>query len=216
MKPAGEAVFRRVIECDPDPPVLHRYLLRVAVGQQGGRLAVIQKNPSLADRARADPTVGKVEAWARRAGYGEVWYVNLFAFRSPKPAALNGVSEGEAIGAENDAAIRRALREAETAVAAWGNANGIEPGRYQRRVEEVLALAAGVGVALCCVGELTRHGQPRHGLQWNGQPAAALFASSGPARTVALKVAKGLASPLQATPSTSVARTSRLYAGCQK
>ncbi len=109
------------------------------------------------------------------AGYGEVWYVNLFAFRSPKAAALNGVSEAVAIGPENDAAIRRALAGAQTVVAAWGNANGIEAGRYRQRVATVLALAAEMGVALCCVGELTRQGQPRHGLQWNGRPAAALW-----------------------------------------
>ncbi len=66
MKLAGGDVFREVIECGPDPPTLHRYLLRVAIAEGGGRLAVIQKNPSLADGVRADPTVGKVEAWARR------------------------------------------------------------------------------------------------------------------------------------------------------
>ena len=53
----------------------YRYLLRVALSPLAPepiphrRLTVIQKNPSLANAQRSDPTAGKVEAWARRSGF---------------------------------------------------------------------------------------------------------------------------------------------------
>jgi hypothetical protein len=130
-------------------------------------LTVILKNPSTAGAARSDPTVGKVEAWARGHGFGVVTYVNLFALRSPYPGALNGVSYEDAVGLHNDMTLARALAEPGTVVAAWGNPNGIDPARYRRRVDEVWALlAAHLSTPLYTVGPLTQQGYPRHGLQW--------------------------------------------------
>ncbi len=172
---AAPGDLRCVLECWPPQPTTHRYLLHVAlISDAAPTLTVIQKNPSLADGARRDPTVGKVEAWARRHRFGAVIYVNLFALRSPHPAALNAVALPVAIGAENDAAIVQACTRADVVVAAWGNPNGVEHDRYHARIDAVLALLAVQQHALHHVGALTRLGHPRHGLQWNGGTMAHL------------------------------------------
>ena len=160
--------MRRVLECWPAQPTTHRYLLHVALSPAvTATLTVIQKNPSLADATRSDPTAGKVEAWARRHGFGAVTYVNLFALRGPHPTALNDVSLPVAIGADNDASILRACAHADVIVAAWGNPNGVAHDRYAVRIDAVLTLLAAGRHTLHCVGTLTRPGYPRHVLQWN-------------------------------------------------
>lgn len=164
---------RTVVECAPWQPARYRYLLHVTLAGSANEgsphpiLAIIQKNPSLADAVRSDATAGKVEAWARRHGFAAILYVNLFALRSPKPHAVNEVSAPEAIGAENDAAIARACAAADVIVAAWGNPNGIDVTRYAARSVAVCRRLEGAGYTLHHVGALTRLGYPRHGLHWN-------------------------------------------------
>ncbi len=166
--------MRRVLECLTDPHERYRYRLCVemlpAAASPRPHLAVIQKNPSTADAARRDPTVGKVEAWARRRGFARVTYLNLFAWRSPHPRRLNALPYVDAVGAENDAVIWQTVQavvdEAGTVAVGWGNPNGLEATRYRQRIDEVMALLG--GRALYAVGPLTQQGQPRHGLHWNG------------------------------------------------
>lgn len=154
-------------------PARYRYFLHIVLSGSLREaashpvLSVIQKNPSLADAMRSDPTVGKVEAWARRQGFGAVIYVNLFALRSPDPRAVNDVCNAEAIGMENDAAIARACAAADVVVAAWGNPNGIDAQRYASRGAQVCRRLEQDGHVLHHVGALTRLGYPRHGLHWN-------------------------------------------------
>lgn len=162
------AVVRQIVSCWPDKPDRYRYQLEVRLSP-GPALTVILKNPSLADSERLDPTVGKVEAWARRNGWGAVRYVNLFAYRSPQPTALHTLSYDAAVGPENDAALLAAIQSADVLVAAWGNPNGIEPTRYKRRIDEVRRLVQTASdLPLHIVGNCTLAGFPRHGLHWNG------------------------------------------------
>jgi hypothetical protein len=172
---------RRVIECLPEQPQRYRYRLHVALGE-GPALTVVLKNPSHADAVRRDPTVGKVEAWARRRGFGSVVYVNLFAYRSPEPRTLNRLPYEVAVGPDNDATLLAAGMAAALLVAAWGNPNGIEPHRYARRVAEVTALLSQAATpAWCVVGGWTRLGYPRHGLHWNGEAALLPWPTPPPA-----------------------------------
>lgn len=149
----------------------YRYWLELHLATRGPRLAVILKNPSTATAEKSDPTVGKVSAWARRRGFGQLLIVNLFAFRATQPTALNQQSPARSIGPNNDEFLREAARWADTLVAAWGNPNGIEPERYAHRVGQVGVLLD--GQALWRVGPLTALGQPRHGLWWNDRLALA-------------------------------------------
>jgi len=168
--------FRRVLRCAPEEYGRHRYLLEIALAPASRpRLAVVLKNPSTASAERSDPTAGKVEAWARRAGFGALAIVNLFALRSPRPGRLNEVPYGEAVGKENDRWILRAARGADRIILAWGDPNGVERERYERRIREVMRLLKGKETGVVGV---TKKGYPRHGLGWN--------------RGVTLSEAKGL------------------------
>lgn len=130
------------------------------------------KNPSTATAQRSDPTLGRVTAWASRRGYVTLVVVNLFAFRATEPAELNAGPYAAMVGPDNDRYLRAAA-EAADLVAGWGNANGIAPERYARRLAEVLALLR--GRRLWRVGPLTAQGHPRHGLRWNQHQTLSQF-----------------------------------------
>lgn len=168
----GRDMVRRVVRCVPATYMAYRYVLEVALAPAEDarpRLAVILKNPSTASAERGDPTMGKMEAWARRRGYGTLTCVNLFALRGTHPASLNAYPYEVAVGPANDAAIQAAAATADALVAGWGNPNGILPAAYDRRIAEVLRLLDGCPLAV--VGALTALGYPRHGLHWNGDAA---------------------------------------------
>ena len=130
-------------------------------------LTVILKNPSTASAERSDPTVGKVEAWARRNRFGRIRYVNLFALRSPYPDELNAHPYRVMVGRDNDAWIKRSLEDADVVLAAWGNPNGVDHDKYGRRITRVSSLLDGFCVH--ALGSPTKLGYPRHGLMWNGE-----------------------------------------------
>src|SRR5579872_1719418 len=92
----------RARQCVPAESGPYRYWLEVALGGSGPRLAAILKNPSTASIERSDATIGKVEAWAARRGYGSLVVVNLFARRATHPRDLNLESDAVMVGAEND------------------------------------------------------------------------------------------------------------------
>lgn len=164
--------MRRVIRCEPENDTRYRYLLEVALRECGGpRLAAVLKNPSRASAWRSDPTIGKLEAWARRHGFARVVCVNLFAYRSTTPAGLNGHPYAVIVGPGNDTAIRAAVDGADLVAVGWGNPNGIAPEVYDRRVAEVMELLRSSRPHL--VGPPTRAGYPRHALLWNGGCEAA-------------------------------------------
>jgi hypothetical protein len=174
MSQAETAIVRRVVRCLPPHDARYRYLLEVALrATPSPRLVVVMKNPSTASQTRTDPTIGKVQAWACRHGFGAVAVVNLFALRATQPSDLNRYSYADSVGPENDRIVQAVCMEANRVVVAWGEANGMASDRYERRIREVLALLA--GVKLHIVGPLTRQGYPRHGLLWNGGCELALW-----------------------------------------
>lgn len=155
----------RTRHCVPTESGPYQYWLEVALGGSGPRLAAIMKNPSTASIERSDATIGKVETWAARRGYGSLVVVNLFARRATHPRDLNLESYAGSVGLENDRYTLEAVTSADISVAAWGNPNGIAPDRYDQRIREVHALLS--TCSLHIVGPLTRSGYPRHGLLWN-------------------------------------------------
>ena len=164
--------MRRVLRCVPPEFEPYRYVLEVALREdEAPKLAVVIKNPSTATGERSDPTIGKVEAWARRHGYGSIICVNLFARRATDPRQLNDQPYVEIVGPENDQHILEAIEAADVIAVGWGNPNGTAPDMYDRRVAEVLRLLA--NYPLHVVGPLTQGGYPRHGLLWNSDCALA-------------------------------------------
>ena len=134
----------------------YRYALARTWRPAGTRVAFIMLNPSRADATRDDPTIRRCVGFARDWGFGGVDVVNLFAARTPRPALLR--RRRRPVGPDNDRHLLGVCRAARLVIAAWG-----VHGAWQGRDRAVLALLAGVGIGLHCLG-LTREGHPRHPL----------------------------------------------------
>jgi hypothetical protein len=132
----------------------HRYTLLREWQSDGPRVAFVMLNPSLADEARDDATIRRCMGFAQMWGFASMEAVNLFAYRTMKPANLKRVDDP--IGAENDRYIASAVRRADQIVVAWGN-----HGRLNERFSNVLKLLA--DESLFCLG-ITGSGAPRHPL----------------------------------------------------
>ena len=136
-----------------------------------GLLLFIGLNPSRADGERDDPTLRRLQAFAKSWGYQELLVVNLFARISPHPSALQRASDP--VGVENDkvlqACFERWARDPQMDLwCGWGMNGGrgprardvlhaLQPLRRQRQVhcpnaKGPLSLA------------LTQTGEPRHPL----------------------------------------------------
>lgn len=74
-------------------------------------------NPSTADEIQDDPTVRRCINFARDWGYGGLYMMNAFAFRSTDPRGLTGPDK---IGKENDFFIKKYAEKSGLIVAAWG------------------------------------------------------------------------------------------------
>ncbi|MFO7630461.1 MAG: DUF1643 domain-containing protein [Prochlorococcaceae cyanobacterium] len=129
------------------------------------RLLFIGLNPSAADGRRDDPTLRRLQGFARSGGFGSLELLNVFARVSASPAALRRASDP--VGPANDRWIRRRLAALMAAAPAgsaialgWGN-GGTWRGR-DRQVQELLKPAARE-LPLLCLG-MTASGQPLHPL----------------------------------------------------
>src|SRR5262249_6763346 len=105
----------------------------------GPAVCWVMLNPSSADEHRDDPTIRRCVGFSQSWGYAGLVAVNLFASRTPDPAALWSVADP--VGPGNDAAIRGAAAGASLVVAAWGDQARL-PFRARCRVVERLLAAA--------------------------------------------------------------------------
>ena len=129
---------------------LYRYRLLRRWGA-GAALTAVLLNPSTATEAEDDPTLARLARRARAAGFAGVMVLNLFALRSPDPAALRRAADPAGPG---NAGALAALRG--PVLCGWGN-GGLAAGRA------FAAAARAAGVRLMHLG-LTRAGAPRHPL----------------------------------------------------
>lgn len=135
-------------------------------------LLFIGLNPSRADAERDDPTLRRLQAFARGWGYGGLEVLNLFARIAASPAVLR--RSADPLGSESDRWLEERLRALETGPAGgaiwlgWGNG-----GVWRGRDQQVLALLASAAAAASQSGlpecpwlalGLTAAGQPRHPL----------------------------------------------------
>ncbi|TCD59486.1 hypothetical protein CWE17_01575 [Synechococcus sp. BS56D] len=149
----------------------YRWILsRSLGGGQAPSLIFIGLNPSRADGERDDPTLRRLQGFARSWGYGRLVVLNLFALVTPSPAVLR--RSAEPVGRANDAVLKAWLRRWSLAPQqwdlwlGWGAAGGLHD-----RDQRLLALLRAVlPQRLACGGAppgvlgLTRGGYPRHPL----------------------------------------------------
>ena len=131
-----------------------RYTLERYWNDDLPRLLFILLNPSIADATRDDPTNRRGIGFARLWGFGSIIFVNLFAFRSPKPKVMKAYHSP--IGPDNDRHILEQVKLADRVVLAWGNDGG-----WIGRDRQVRELLAGVE---CYRFGTTKVGHPRHPL----------------------------------------------------
>lgn len=138
-------------------PQVYRYLLWRVWDPSKPIVTFVMCNPSTATAVILDNTVKKVIRFAKAWGYGGVYVVNLFAWRSTDPSKL--VQVGPAVvGPGNDAAILGACNRAERVVVAWsGYATLFKRGAYVKQ------LLLDEGIRLYAL-ELTISGDPWHPL----------------------------------------------------
>lgn len=134
----------------------YRYLLESVWDARNGIATFVMLNPSTADETNVDATNircrGMVEHW----GLGGLRFVNLFAWRAKEPPDM--IAAAEPIGADNDAAILDACRDAALIVCAWGN-----DGRHLGRSRHVVRLLSSAGCALHSL-RINGTGEPAHPL----------------------------------------------------
>lgn len=143
---------------DIEGPYRYRLWRTLDAEGRGGTVVWVLLNPSTADAVEPDPTLTRCVGFSRDLGYGRVELVNLFAFRSTDPKAMEQVADP--VGPRNDAAILAAVRGVNRVIVAWGAHPGTEP---ERRAAEVVRLLTEAGVTLWCLGR-NAGGTPKHPL----------------------------------------------------
>ncbi|MGY5812033.1 DUF1643 domain-containing protein [Rhizobium sp. LEGMi198b] len=137
---------------------LYRYELRRRWDAALYSLPVCMLNPSTADHEKDDPTIRELTHFAKLWGYGGLYIVNLWAFRSSSPAEM--MASADPKGPGNKRYIEQAFGYARhfntPMLAAWGN-----DGAFQARGLWFCEKAAHHFVDLVCLG-LTQNGQPKH------------------------------------------------------
>lgn len=130
----------------------------------GVAMAFIGLNPSTADHQQDDPTIRRCIGFAKREGYGGIYMLNLFAYRSTDPTVLYRVENP--IGPKNYEWIAEIHERAGKTVACWGSRGTWQnQDVYVARLSRVGpdAKTKYVGDDLWCLGR-TKDGHPRHPL----------------------------------------------------
>lgn len=140
---------------------VYRYRLDRIWDPDAPRALFIMLNPSTADATTDDPTIRRCRTFAHREQLGGFTVVNLYALRSPDPAAL--LDHPDPVGPDCDHHLLQAMRHPHVAIAAWGAHPFAE-----RRAEYVARLVVNAtNTTLRCLGR-TKHGHPRHPLYVKG------------------------------------------------
>ena len=137
----------------------YRWKLERIWDQSKPILVVCMLNPSTADADINDPTVLRLIKFATLWGFGGIWVVNQYAYRSSSPAVLARLNDEEAEGPANYIAWNEALTYAAKntgwILVAWGN-GGQNRGRFNFWVEHH-------ELEMRCLG-VTQNGSPKHPL----------------------------------------------------
>ena len=131
---------------------IHRYTLWRIWNREKKYAAFVGLNPSTADEYKNDPTVTRCINYAKDWGFGGMYMLNIFGFRSTDPKNL--YTTDDPVGPENDFHIKRISAEAGITIAAWGNHG--ELNNRGKRVRKLLADPY-------CL-KLTKNGNPGHPL----------------------------------------------------
>ncbi len=139
---------------------IYRYWLLRSWDARLRRVCFICLNPSTADAHTDDPTLVKVQTYARLWGYGSVTVVNLFAYRATDPAELGIYTRagGDPVGPLNFDIIEREAKESALVVCAWGKG-----GEFLNRAAGIVEMLHDLKCAPHAL-RLNKDGSPAHPL----------------------------------------------------
>lgn len=102
---------------------LYRYGLARTWGASPMRMVMfVMLNPSTADADNDDPTIRRCVNFAKAWGYDGIYVCNLYAYRTPYPAALGAAYKvgTDVVGPDNDVWLQHTALVSELVVCAWG------------------------------------------------------------------------------------------------
>lgn len=147
-------ISERPIMMGADLDGAYRYTLTRAWNLLLPQICFLLLNPSTADAVTQDATIRKCTGFAKNWGAGGILVLNLFAYRSTNPRALQGAEDP--VGPRNDAVLYTELRKGPV-VCGWGQSG--PPRLVEQRREALRAF----GFQAKCLGT-TQSGEPRHPL----------------------------------------------------
>jgi hypothetical protein len=137
----------------------YRTLLERIWDRSRPAMVVFGLNPSTADADKDDQTIRRSRTLAKRFGRGSLAMLNLYAWRSTDPAALDELNLKAAVGPETDDVIQEVLQRAQVlVVCAWGS---LSKPRDKARAAAVLEMIRARGHEPMCFG-FTKDRSPRH------------------------------------------------------
>jgi len=112
---------------------------RFVLGSKGDKpLFAIGLNPSTADEKKSDPTMRKVEGFAKKNGFDSVVMLNLYPLRATNPHGLPKETEcDEELLTQNVQEIAMVVPNHATILVCWGN--NISMRKYLRRSLSLIA-----------------------------------------------------------------------------
>lgn len=139
----------------------YRYQLSRIWDKNKPLVGFIMLNPSTADSLNDDPTVRRCVGFAKSWGYGGIYIVNLFAYRSSNPRDLLAIPALDAVGYLNQFYLEEVFDKADFIVCAWGNQSILD--RLMKRLNNEYKPLAKCFTSLCYL-ELSKNGTPKHPL----------------------------------------------------
>ncbi len=133
----------------------YRYVLLRILNENLPSITFIMLNPSIADANKDDPTIRRIKGFANMWGYGVVFILNLFAYRSTSPSKLKKVLDP--IGPMNDFYLDLIAGASDKIIVAWGT-----NGELHNRANIVLDSLPKKNKLFCL--EKTKNGFPKHPL----------------------------------------------------
>ncbi len=130
----------------------YRYTLWRIWNLNKPKVMFIGLNPSTADEINNDPTVTRCINYSKLWGYGGMYMMNIFAFRTTYPSELK--KSTNPIGIDNDYWIKKVSKSVDKCIGAWGN-----DGDFLDRSKEIIKLIP----QLYCL-KINNSGEPSHPL----------------------------------------------------
>ena len=97
----------------------YRYVLWRKWDDSKPKAMFIGLNPSTADQTHNDPTISRCIKYANSWGFGSIYMVNIFSYKTTYPRELK--SSINPIGKETDRWIKKIYDMSDICIAAWGN-----------------------------------------------------------------------------------------------